>query len=530
MAKSFLVGIDAQQGIDVSGGNVTVSAGYLDLTKHELRNAQIQNLASDPSTPVVGQIYYNTTSNDLKFYDGTAWNVISVGTDLTFGSPATLAIGSTTSDGVSNSAARADHVHAMPTFGTSASTQAVGDSAAGGSASTISRSDHKHAMPAFGSVTAVTTFGASSANGTSTDIARADHSHGTPALTNDTPTTQAVGDTAVVGTAVSPARADHKHAMPSFGNVTSQTSFGGSSGNGSSSSIARADHTHGTPAHDAAAHSAIKLSDLAAAAADISAGGYKITNVATPVNATDAANKGYVDTAVAGLNWKAAVNLLANSNVALTGATNTLVIDGHAALDQTDSGLYRILLTNQTTDTEEGIYLYTDNGTTYTLTRAADADSYSELIGASVFVMEGTTYGSTSWVQSDHYITSFAGQDWVQFSGTGTYTASNGVQLVGSNFSGVVVSNGGLTVGSSGFQIDTAIVVRKYSASIGDGSATSYTVTHGLGTRDVTVAIYDNNSPYAEVIADVEHATTNTVTVKFGAAPASNRYRVVIHG
>lgn len=496
MAKTFLVGIDATQGIAVSGGNVSIDSGYLDLTKNEIRNARVQNLASDPSSPVAGQIYYNSASGALKYYDGTNWQPIAYGNVLTFGSPSSLSIGSTASDGTSSNAARSDDVHAMPTFG---------------------------------NVTATTSYGSSSANGSATTVSRSDHSHGTPSLTSNTPSTQAVGDTAVVGTGTAPARDDHKHAMPSFGNATSQTSFGGPSGNGSSSSLARADHTHGTPAHDAAAHSGIKLSDLAAAAADISAGGYKITNVATPVTSTDAANKGYVDTAVAGLNWKAAVNLLAAGNVALTGTSGTLVIDGHAALTTSNAG-YRILLKGQTTDTEKGIYIYADNGTSYTLSRDADADAYTELIGAAVFIMEGTTYGSTSWVQSNHYITSFASQTWAQFSGAGTYTASNGVQLVGSNFSGVVAAGGGLSVGSSGFSIDTSVVVKKYSVSVGDGSATSYTVTHNLGTRDVTVGIYDNNSPYAEVIADVEHATTNTVTVKFGSAPASNRYRVVVHG
>lgn len=147
------------------------------------------------------------------------------------------------------------------------------------------------------------------------------------------------------------------------------------------------------------------------------------------------ATHGYVDNAISGLNWKQAVNLFARiTNVALSGSTATLVIDGHAALDSTDTG-YRILLAGQTTTTENGIYVYTDNGTSYSLTRSADADTVAELVGAAVFVMEGDTYGATSWVQSNHYADSFDDLDWSQFSGEGHYTAGTGLALDGNEFS-----------------------------------------------------------------------------------------------
>lgn len=142
------------------------------------------------------------------------------------------------------------------------------------------------------------------------------------------------------------------------------------------------------------------------------------------------ATHAYVDNAISGLNWKDAVNLFATANVPLTGNTETVVVDGHAALDGTDDG-YRLLLTNQTTNTENGIYVYADNGTTYTLTRSEDADTIAELVGAAVFVMEGTQYGSTSWVQANHYANSFDDLTWTQFSGTGSVTAGEGIAVDG---------------------------------------------------------------------------------------------------
>jgi len=66
-----------------------------------------------------------------------------------------------------------------------------------------------------------------------------------------------------------------------------------------------------------------------------------------------------------------------------------------------------------------------------------------------------------------------------------------------------------------------------YAANVGDTTNTSFALTHGLGTRDVIVAIYDN-ATYEEVITDVVLTSTSVVTVNFAVAPASNAYRVVI--
>jgi len=143
------------------------------------------------------------------------------------------------------------------------------------------------------------------------------------------------------------------------------------------------------------------------------------------------ATHNYVDTAISGLNWKESANLFAKTiNVPLTGATETVVIDGHTPLDSVASG-YRLLLTGQTTASENGLYLYVDNGSTYSLARTEDANNIEELLGAAIFVMEGTAYGSTSWVQSNTYAATFEDLLWTQFSGTGAVTAGEGISIDG---------------------------------------------------------------------------------------------------
>jgi hypothetical protein len=75
-----------------------------------------------------------------------------------------------------------------------------------------------------------------------------------------------------------------------------------------------------------------------------------------------------------------------------------------------------------------------------------------------------------------------------------------------------------------------ATAAHVYATDVGNGSATEITVTHNLGTRDVTVQVRQAGSPYAYVLADVEAATTNTVTVRFAVAPTSSQYRVIVMG
>lgn len=363
--------------------------------------------------------------------------------------------------------------------------------------------DASGGAPSFGAVTAQTTYGASSGNGVAATVARSDHTHGTPALTNTTPSTQAIGDSAAVGTGSAPAREDHKHAMPGFGSVTAETTFGLSSGNGSASTLARSDHTHGTPAHNAAAHSGIKISDLAAPSAAVGFGSQKITSLADPTAAQDAATKAYVDSVAQGFDVKASVRAVATANITLSG---TQTIDGVSCVAGD-----RVLVAGQSTASGNGIYVVAAGA----WSRSSDADTSAEVTaGMFTWATEGTAFADSGWVltTNDAIVLGTTALTFQQFSGAGQITAG-----------------AGLTKSGNTLAVDTAVVMRRYATDVGDGSATSIDVTHSLGTLDVVVEVY-RKSDGAKVECDVTHATTSKVTLGFTVAPTSAQYRAVVIG
>ena len=522
MARSFLVGID--------------------LNKNQLSNAVIQNLAGAPGSPVEGQIYYDTTSHILYFYNGAGWvNAGGISTGVLSGRPAAASSNAGTFFYATD--------NFLIYYSDGATWQQVSN---------------------FGSVTAQTSYGASSGNGSSTNFARADHTHGTPSLGTSTPSTASITQTGAAGTATVPSKEDHSHAGPGFGSSTVVVSST-SSTNGTATSVSHSDHTHGLT------QSGFPISSFGTPTADWSNGGYKITSLGTPSADTDAANKGYVDSVAQGLDVKASVHLATATGLPAysfspsSGGTITGSSNGALSVDGTVVQLAdRILVKNETSGNApyNGIYTVTivgSGGQAYQLTRSADANTSAEVTaGMFTFVEEGTVNADSSWVLTTNnpIVLNTTALTFAQFSGAGTYTASNGVLLTGSNFTFAPLSTGGLdtasggasiklqtnsgaattssgfavgagtgiTVGTSTVSIDTSVVVRKYGADIGTGSATSITVTHNLGTKDVSVTVFDNSSPYAEVVCDVQHTTTNTVTLLFSVAPTSNQYRVAVLG
>lgn len=109
-------------------------------------------------------------------------------------------------------------------------------------------------------------------------------------------------------------------------------------------------------------------------------------------------------------------------------------------------------------------------------------------------------------------------------------TAGDGVSIDASENITVKLGTGLTFDGSGNIVPDSGYGVRKYASSIGDGTATSFQVSHMLGTKDVTVQVFQNAADYGQVEVDVEHTNIDYVTIKFASAPTSNEFRVVVVG
>lgn len=78
--------------------------------------------------------------------------------------------------------------------------------------------------------------------------------------------------------------------------------------------------------------------------------------------------------------------------------------------------------------------------------------------------------------------------------------------------------------------VTTFNLARSFAATVGDGAAKSFVITHNMNTQDLSVSIREVASPFALVMTEVEFTSVNTVTVKFKKAPTANQFRVTLVG
>lgn len=230
--------------------------------------------------------------------------------------------------------------------------------------------------------------------------------------------------------------------------------------------------------------------------------GYAVANIKDGVNPQDAVSYAQLQAAVQGYSWKQPVRAATTANVTLSGVQS---IDG-VSLVAGD----RVLVKSQTTTAANGIYAVA----TGAWTRSTDMDVGTEAVGAAMFVSEGSTLGNSVWLQTTDapIALNTTGLVFTQIGGSSTsYGAGNGITITGN----VIAA-------------DPAVVTRKAAATIGDGTATTFTVTHGLNTQDVVVSVRSIATNEQVLVDNVANSAT-TVQLTFGTAPTTGQYRVTVH-
>lgn len=138
----------------------------------------------------------------------------------------------------------------------------------------------------------------------------------------------------------------------------------------------------------------IKSDGTVAFGANQSMGNNRLTDVQTPSGTNDAASKGYVDSKVAAIE-----SIFKRRSVRAASTANVTISSPGASIDGVSlSSGNRVLLKNQSSAFDNGIYVWT--GAATPMARAADADIWEEYLGMLIHVQEGSTNDNTHWLSN----------------------------------------------------------------------------------------------------------------------------------
>ena len=243
-------------------------------------------------------------------------------------------------------------------------------------------------------------------------------------------------------------------------------------------------------------------------------------NVATPTLDNHAANKSYVDSIAQGLDVKDSVRAASTGNI--TVGTPATTLDG-VTLVTGD----RILLKNQTTGSENGIYTYASGG----LTRATDMDATGEFVGAFFFVEEGTTNSDQGFVCSTNGTVTVGttAVAFTQFTGTGQLTAGNGLSKSGNTFN-VGVDDTYVEINGSD-QLTIRGTSTTGQALLSDGSnGVAYGAVNLTSSDAVTGALGIANGGLGVDASDASGKTTARSNLGLGSMAVQNSGSVSVTG
>jgi hypothetical protein len=276
----------------------------------------------------------------------------------------------------------------------------------------------------------------------------------------------------------------------------------------------------------------VSLSAWAAPTGDLAMGSNKITGLATATNSNEATNLGQVQSLVAGVGvFQGGYNASTNSP-ALTGGSNVALDQGDFFVVTTGGSFF-----TETLEVGDLIFANSDIAASST----PSLSDYTVVIADQNIAGAGSTDGGTTKGVAGFDSGNFGvtANGWVTLDDTGVSAGSYGG--ASKSLSATVTAKGLLSSLSEQNIAITASQVtdfcsavstcvaanEQYAVSIGNGNDTSFAVSHGLGTRDVIVQLYDNSS-YDTVHADVVRNSTSQVTISFNSAPATNDIRVLV--
>ena len=220
----------------------------------------------------------------------------------------------------------------------------------------------------------------------------------------------------------------------------------------------------------------------------IAMGSNKITGLGTPTADQDAATKAYVDGVAQGLDIKASCRAATTANITLSGAQT---IDGVAVIAGD-----RVLVKNQSSAADNGIYVAAAGA----WSRAADANTWDELVGAFTFIEDGTTNDNSGWVcaVAPGGALGVTAVTFEQFSGAGQVIAGTGMTKTGNTLNVNTASASRIVVGAD--EIDLA------ATGVSAGTYRSVTVDQWgrvtSGTNPTTLAGYGISDAYTTTQTD----------------------------
>jgi len=246
------------------------------------------------------------------------------------------------------------------------------------------------------------------------------------------------------------------------------------------------------------------------------------TITATPSGPNDIVNQAYVDAVAQGLSFKQPANYTTLGNITLSG----LAVQGNGDWVSTLTAGDRILVKNQTTGADNGIYVAAAGA----WARSSDANTWNEIVSAYLFVLAGTVWAGSSWVDTNQQGGTLGTTPitFTQFSNNATYTAGTGLTLAGYQFSITPVG----TAGTYGSASQVPVIVTNASGQVSSVTNTSIAITNtqvsGLGTMSTqnanAVAITGGTINGATIGATTAAAITGTTVTatSYFSGPGTN--------